>query len=379
MRDLAHDGRTVIVVTHSVANLNLCDQLLVLVPGGKIAYFGPPQEGLRHFNQPGWAEVFQAFESEPNRDWAGEYRNSVYYQQYVATGMENPVAIQGRGSLTAAAPKTSNRFAQMSTLVRRYSAVIASDRGFLYLLVGVVFGLGALVRAFPLPNGGFVGPNNDGAQSALLILVLCACFSGALNAIREIVKERPIYARERGTGLSPGAYLASKVIVLGVISAFQAILLVAIGLAGKKFPPKGSVLPIPLLEVAIAIAAVAVVSMVIGLFTSSMVSTAERAMPLVFLLVMIQVVTTGGIFAIHGTAGLEQIAWFTPSRWGFAAAASTVDLNVIAPKGSTIDPLWDHTSHAWLMDIGAMVALLLFYSALTWWRLLKLGPLKRGA
>jgi hypothetical protein len=119
--------------------------------------------------------------------------------------------------------------------------------------------------------------------------------------------------------------------------------------------------------------------MVIGLFTSSMVSTAERAMPLVFLLVMIQVVTTGGIFAIHGMAGLEQIAWFTPSRWGFAAAASTVDLNVIAPKGSTIDPLWDHTSHAWLMDIGAMVALLLFYSALTWWRLLKLGPLKRGA
>jgi ABC transport system ATP-binding/permease protein len=379
MRDLAHDGRTVIVVTHSVANLNLCDQLLVLVPGGKIAYFGPPQEGLRHFNQPGWAEVFQAFESEPNRDWASEYRNSVYYHQYVATGMENPVAIQGRGSLTAAAPRTSNRFAQMSTLVRRYSAVIASDRGFLYLLVGVVFGLGALVRAFPLPNGGFVGPNNDGAQSALLILVLCACFSGALNAIREIVKERPIYARERGTGLSPGAYLASKVIVLGVISAFQAILLVAIGLAGKNFPPKGSVLPIPLLEVAIAIAAVAVVSMVIGLFTSSMVSTAERAMPLVFLLVMIQVVTTGGIFAIHGTAGLEQIAWFTPSRWGFAGAASTVNLNVIAPKGSTIDPLWDHTSHAWLMDIGAMVALLLFYSALTWWRLLKLGPLKRGA
>jgi ABC-type multidrug transport system ATPase subunit/pSer/pThr/pTyr-binding forkhead associated (FHA) protein len=381
MRDLAHDGRTVIVVTHSVANLNLCDQLLVLVPGGKIAYFGPPREGLRHFNQPGWAEVFQAFEAEPNRDWAAEYRNSIYYRQYVAPGMENAMAIQGRvpKAGAAAAPKTSNRFAQMSTLVRRYSAVIASDRGFLYLLVGVVLGLGALVRAFPLPNGGFVGPGNDGAQSALLILVLCACFSGALNAIREIVKERPIYARERGTGLSAGAYLASKVIVLGVISAFQAILLVAIGLAGKNFPPEGSILPIPLLEIAIAIAAVAVVSMVIGLFTSSMVSTAERAMPLVFLLVMIQVVTTGGIFAIHGTAGLEQIAWFTPSRWGFAGAASTVDLNVIAPQGSTIDPLWNHTSHAWLIDIGAMAALLLFYSVLTWWRLLKLGPLKRGA
>ena len=45
MANLAHDGRTIIVVTHSVANLNLCDRLLVLVPGGKIAYFGPPGRG----------------------------------------------------------------------------------------------------------------------------------------------------------------------------------------------------------------------------------------------------------------------------------------------------------------------------------------------
>ena len=42
MRDLAHDGRTVIVVTHSVANLDVCDRLLVLVPGGKVAFYGPP-------------------------------------------------------------------------------------------------------------------------------------------------------------------------------------------------------------------------------------------------------------------------------------------------------------------------------------------------
>ena len=46
MRDLAHDGRTVIVVTHSVDNLDTCDRLLVLVPGGRIAYYGPPEEGL---------------------------------------------------------------------------------------------------------------------------------------------------------------------------------------------------------------------------------------------------------------------------------------------------------------------------------------------
>ena len=52
MSGLARDGRTVIVVTHSVANLNICDRLLVLVPGGKVAYFGSPADGLRHFGQP---------------------------------------------------------------------------------------------------------------------------------------------------------------------------------------------------------------------------------------------------------------------------------------------------------------------------------------
>ena len=60
-----------IVVTHSVANLDLCDRLLVLVPGGKVAFFGPPRDGLRHFGQPGWAEVFQAFEAEPGPGRAG--------------------------------------------------------------------------------------------------------------------------------------------------------------------------------------------------------------------------------------------------------------------------------------------------------------------
>ena len=73
MRDLAHDGRTVIVVTHSVANLDTCDRLLVLVPGGNIAYYGPPDEGLSYFGLTGWAEVFQAFERYPDRDWAAEY------------------------------------------------------------------------------------------------------------------------------------------------------------------------------------------------------------------------------------------------------------------------------------------------------------------
>src|SRR5450755_3596865 len=116
MAGLARDGRTVIVVTHSVANLNVCDRLLVLVPGGKIAYFGPPDDGLRHFGQPGWAQVFRAFEAEPDRDWAGEYRRSALRAQYITTRQPEQPA---EAAVRAAPPRqrSQNRLAQLSTLV----------------------------------------------------------------------------------------------------------------------------------------------------------------------------------------------------------------------------------------------------------------------
>src|SRR6185369_15477057 len=49
LRELADDGRTVIVVTHSVLSLEVCDRLLVMAPGGRMAYYGPPSKTLPFF------------------------------------------------------------------------------------------------------------------------------------------------------------------------------------------------------------------------------------------------------------------------------------------------------------------------------------------
>jgi ABC-type multidrug transport system ATPase subunit len=328
MADLAHDGRTVIVVTHSVANLNLCDRLLVLVPGGKIGYFGPPADALKHFGQPGWAEVFQAFEAEPGRDWAGEYRRSAYHAMYVASELDGQAATP-HPVQAAPPPAARNRFAQLSTLCRRYLAVIASDRVFLAVLAALPLFLGILIRVIPSPQG-LRGPGNTDIGTLLLILILSTCFTGAANSVRELVKERVIYSRERAAGLSSGAYLLSKLIILAVLSAVQAALLVAVGLVGRKMPLTGSFLThLPLVELLIALAVLAAASMTLGLLISAMVSTSERTMPLLVVIVLFQVVLTGGIFSLNGKAGIEQVAWLSPSRWGFAAAASTTNLNVI--------------------------------------------------
>jgi ABC-type multidrug transport system ATPase subunit len=381
MRDLAHDGRTVIVVTHSVANLDNCDRLLVLVPGGKVAFYGPPEDGLGYFGLPGWAEVFQAFERYPDRDWAAEFAGSPAYAQYVAGQRQKPAVRPNDRQLPALPPpQQRGRFRQMTTLTRRYVRVIASDRGYLTSMALLPIILGALIRFVPTREGlaGAPGTNGD-AQTLLLILVICACLAGMASSVRELVKERTIYIRERAAGLSSGAYLFSKLLVLGVISIVQSALLVLLGVAGRSMPAHGAFLTgAPLVELILGIALLAAASMCLGLFVSALVSTSEKAMPFLVLFTMVQVILAGGVVSLAGKAGLSQLAWLAPSRWGFAAVAATVNLDKINPKvGGINDPLWTQTSTNWLRDMGVMIGLAAIFALLAWIRLRSLGPRRR--
>ena len=383
MRDLAHDGRTVIVVTHSVANLDTCDRLLVLVPGGKVAFYGPPDEGLAYFGLPGWAEVFQAFERYPDRDWAAEFAASSAHAQYVLGQRPKPPAQANDLELPAAPPpQRRGALRQMATLTRRYVRVIAADRGYLIFMGLLPIILGVLIHLVGSSQGlaGKPGTNSNAIET-LLLLVVCACLAGAASSVRELVKERPIYIRERAAGLSSGAYLSSKLLVLGVIVVVQSVVLVLLGLVGRPLPPSGAFLTgAPLVEIMLGIAVLALASMCLGLLVSAMVSTSEKAMPFLVLLTMIQVILSGGVVSLANKAGLSELAWLSPSRWGFGAAAATTNLNVINPPapGST-DPLWTHSSGNWLRDMGVMILLAVIFTLFTWMRLRRLGPRRRKA
>jgi energy-coupling factor transporter ATP-binding protein EcfA2 len=82
LRLLADRGRTVVVVTHSVLHLDLCDYVLVMCLGGRMGYFGPPDELLAFFEAEDYADVFDKVTNEPDR-WAQRYRNSDVYRKYV--------------------------------------------------------------------------------------------------------------------------------------------------------------------------------------------------------------------------------------------------------------------------------------------------------
>ena len=160
MRDLAHDGRTVIVVTHSVANLDTCDRLLVLVPGGKIAFYGPPDEGLSYFGLPGWAEVFQAFERLPGPRLGRRVRRLARLRAVRAgPAAEAAPGAQDRGEVPAAAPpQRRGALRQMGTLTRRYVRVIAADRGYLLFMGLLPVILGVLIRLRVGSKQGLAGP-----------------------------------------------------------------------------------------------------------------------------------------------------------------------------------------------------------------------------
>jgi ABC-type multidrug transport system ATPase subunit len=380
MRDLAHDGRTVIVVTHSVDNLDTCDRLLVLVPGGRIAYYGPPEEGLAYFGQARWAEVFQAFERYPDRDWAAEYAASPAYAQYVLGQRQQPQQVPDSQQLAAAPPpQRRGAFRQMGTLTRRYVRVIASDRGYLTFMALLPILLGALISQVPASEGLAGAPHTNGdAGTLLLIMVICACLAGMASSVRELVKERSILTRERAAGLSSGAYLVSKLLVLAVISVLQSTLLVLIGVNTRPVHHPGAFLiAAPLLELIIGIAMLAVASMCLGLLVSAMVSTSEKAMPFLVLFTMVQVVLSGYVVPLANNVGLKQLSVISPSRWGLAAAASTVNLNLITGPATVIDPLWAQTSANWLRDMGIMIGLALIFALLAYIKLRSLGPRRR--
>ncbi|MFD9563013.1 FHA domain-containing protein [Streptomyces sp. NPDC059994] len=366
LRGLADDGRTVLVVTHSVAELAICDKLLVMAPGGSVAYFGPPEEALNFFGYGTWADVFSAFENYRDYDWAGRWKGSQHYQMYAADidavaaqSVQMPAPNQMRP------PKPQSWGAQLWTLIRRYSSVIASDKGFLGLMVILPAVLGAVSVVIPAkfglaPPTGSSKFNGD-AGTIMLILAVGMCFSGAANSVRELIKERVIYERERATGLSRSAYLMSKVIVLGVITAIQGVIICGIGFSTRDLPKEGLIMP-PAIEICLVVIALGFTSMMFGLVISSLVKTAEKTMPLLVMFAIVQVVFTGILFKVFGSIGLEQFAWLMPSRWAIAGAGTTLDLAHLMPpwdqnNPTDLDPLWKHSVAQWGINITVLIAL----------------------
>ncbi|ORU98286.1 ABC transporter ATP-binding protein [Mycobacterium bohemicum] len=366
LRQLADAGRVVLVVTHSLTYLDVCDQVLLLAPGGKTAFCGPPGLIGPTMGTTNWADIFSSVASDPDGAKA----------RYLARTGPPPPPPPAERPAEIGDPSHTSLFRQFSTIARRQVRLIVSDRGYFIFLALLPFIMGSLSMSVP-GDVGFGRPNPLGAAPTepgqiLVLLNVGAVFMGTALTIRDLIGERPIFLREQAVGLSTSAYLLAKVCVYTVFAVIQSAIVTGIALVGKGGPTQGAVaLGIPGLELFADVAMTTVASAMLGLVLSSIAKSNEQIMPLLVVAVMSQLVFSGGMIPVTARLGLDQMSWVTPARWGFAASASTVDLLSLEGQVPSVpqDSHWRHTAGAWWFDMGMLIALSLGYLGFVRWKI----------
>ncbi len=370
LRDLAASGRTVVTVTHSVQSLALCDRILFLAPGGQTAYFGPPELALPHFEQPGYAKVFQQLDRSAPGQAKEEFAKSTMQRLYVSEPLAAQRELAGQTTADPEAPRRNpHPWHQLRTLMRRYLSLISTDKRNTLLLFAQAPVLGLLMlAAFGTDNlvPGTVKPMGN-SPTVLFALTLAASYLGAGNSIREIVKERPILTRERSVGQSTAAYILSKTLTLGLITVVESFLLTYLALLRQGGPGRGVLLVDGHLEVAIEVSLAGLSAMALGLMVSALSSNVDKVMTILPIILFAQFVLSGSAFPVRGTAGLDQISYLSSARWAYSASAATVNLDKLfgtgcngqrSPTGTVMlarcDPAHAPTKSAWAHDIGLL-------------------------
>ncbi|ANI38514.1 ABC transporter ATP-binding protein [Mycolicibacterium vaccae 95051] len=371
LRQLADAGRVVLVVTHSLTYLDVCDQVLLLAPGGKTAFYGPPSQIGPSMGTTNWADIFSAVAGDPD----------AAAQRYLAQHGPPPPQPPALTPSDLGNPTRTSLRRQLSTIARRQIRLVISDRGYFAFLMLLPFIMGVLSLSVPgdvgfgVPKTAMEGgeaPNEPG--QILVMLNVGAIFMGTALTIRALISERAIFRREQAVGLSTSAYLLAKVVVFTAFAIVQAAIVTSIAILGKGWGAgavdSGAVLGNRSIELFTDIAVTCVAAAMVGLALSALAKSAEQIMPLLVVAIMSQLVFSGGMIPVTDRLVLDQMSWFTPARWGFAASASTVDLIRLVPGPLTPqDRHWEHTSGAWLFDMGMLVVISLAYLGFVRWRI----------
>jgi len=343
LRQLADDGQTIVLITHATKNVTLCDQVIFLAKGGRLAYFGPPSEALQYFGVEDFDEIYEQLEEERSpEEWAERYRRSSQYQEYVVRRLGGPQgqlpeasaepagAKAGKGArrMSPAAKtkvKRPSAFRQLGVLTARYLDIIRSDRTYLLMMLLLAPILGSM-DLIAWEHGIFdpVDGNASHVMTMLFLATILPFLVGALSSVREIVKEKAIYRRERAVNLRLIPYLLSKVGVGFLFALYHAAALLVLKLVAVDFGHLG----LEQIGLYYLLLVLAVMSGVMwGLLISAIAPREEQAILIAIVLVVVQLVFAGGLLPLSqlGTAG-EVLGSATSSKWTYEALVDVTEV-----------------------------------------------------
>ncbi|MCC7377421.1 MAG: ATP-binding cassette domain-containing protein [Verrucomicrobiales bacterium] len=357
-RKLACEGKTVICITHNLENVGLCDQVALMM-SGRLVYFGPPNSLLEYFGVEKPSDVYGALEKRPAEEWAEKFKGSDLRETYVVSRLKAEEAANreyaGAPDREGAAAKPGF-FRQLGILTQRYSTVMLQDRRNVMLLLAQAPIIGMLIAMVfrKVAADKEIIKSSYALSQILFLMGISAIWFGCINAAKEIVKELPIYLRERAVHLSLPAYFASKMAVMAVLCAFQCLVLYG-SLAGLVD------LNVDVPRTLGMLGATSMCGVALGLCVSAMVSNSDKAMAIVPILLIPQVVFAGAIQELTGVAKVIG-SWLVVAYWSFDGLLHTLstearDALVIKTKYSFADDLSAVGAFFFVLSLITLIAL----------------------
>jgi ABC-type multidrug transport system ATPase subunit len=330
LKDLAHiHKKTIVLVTHAVSNLRLCDSV-VLLHEGRLCFQG-------HYDQ-----LLESHGSESIEAIYGGYQHATLEGTFA--GFDNDRSAElpappAPHALNTAPPPGA--MSQLFTLLHRQNVIIWRDKATLGLHLVLLVTFPALVAIFDTSGPPQVPTMDLGLQTnpvkmledaldyatssvsaATLISglamfqVILLALMGANNGAREIAKERDVLDKELRAGLSPWAYVTTKGFLMLALSLAQSFCMTAFVKLICHFPGDfpGQFVVFFGTTLAMSVTCLAI---------SSASKSPERASLLAILLVGLQLPLSGAVLALPKVLS-TLFRPFIAAYWGWSGYLKTL-------------------------------------------------------
>jgi ABC-type multidrug transport system ATPase subunit/pSer/pThr/pTyr-binding forkhead associated (FHA) protein len=331
MRRLADHGRTIVMITHATKNVMLADKVVFLARGGFLTWFGPPEEALTYFDQfrserdrrsssMEFDHIYTLLDKEElgsGEEWAKRYKEHAAYKKYIADPLGDKLTQPNKKEPRRLAAPLGQRnqvsaFRQFFILSQRNVKIMTRDLFSLVLLILIAPMMASL--DFVLASGvgrdptGFLNGQFNQYVVTLISITNTSVLVGGLAMMRELVKERDIYRRERRVNLKLSSYIMSKTWIAFILAIYQAACFTVIRYMAFEMPGGSE----EKLFFFITEFLLVLSGTIVGLFCSALTPNANSAPLLLILFVIPQMVLSGALVQLP-----ESITSPAPMRWAF--------------------------------------------------------------
>lgn len=342
MRKLADQGRTIVMITHATKNVMLADKVAFLARGGFLSWFGPPEEALAYFDKYRTERDRRASSMEFDHiytlldkqelgtatEWKERFKKDTAYRKYIQEPLSGEAQKTDRQKTASKSLSRGNQVSflrQLAILSARNVKILTRDWFSLFLLLVTAPIMASL--DFMVASGigndpfGFVNGSFNNVTVIMIVFTNTTMLVGGLSFMRELVKEREIYKRERMVNLKLSSYIMSKIWVALLLAVYQTACYIAIRYAAFDMPGGTQELIFVFITGYLLIFA----GMMLGLFASALAPNGNSAPLLLVLFIIPQMVLSGAIMPVPTAArAVASSSWAFQGIVAISGAGSDV-------------------------------------------------------